>query len=201
MTTTTTYPNGQALVSTALTPTTLNTAIQALTCGMIGSAVNYALVKAEWAQEGQPFTRDPNTDGVYVNCTPAPVEYALPRDKGYTSSGGPVTEVHLYTKGWRVAWVAYGPTAEDYMRMVRSAMFQDYFIDQLSALNLYPVPDPPEVVYLKEEFNAQWWPRADFSITMYEAVTETIQSGKATSLEIKVYDSNGQVADTTITTA
>lgn len=77
----------------------------------------------------------------------------------------------------------------------------DYFNDQLNLNNLFPVSDPAEPTRTPENFNAQWWERADFSIEMYENVTETVEDGKVTSVEIKVYDADvsttGPAADVT----
>jgi hypothetical protein len=41
---------------------------------------------------------------------------------------------------------------------------------------------------MPEQLNAQWWARADLSIDLYEAITESINDTTATSVEIKVYD-------------
>jgi hypothetical protein len=86
--------------------------------------------------------------------------------------------------------------------MIRSALFMDYFNDQLNLSNLYPVPDSPEVTRMPEEWNAQWIERSDYHIVMYEQVTETITDGIATSVEVKVFDGspNDPVADFTVTT-
>lgn len=207
MTTSTPYPNGQVLVSSALTVDAVNKLMQALTCGMIGLPLpttglpaGYSRVRVDWPVEGQPFVPNPQTDGCFLACVPHDVEYTRVRDRSY-GGDGPVVETWTYTRGWRVSWTAYGPSAEDNLRAVKSALFMDYFTDQLSASNLFPLPDPPEVTYLPESFNAQWWPRADFAVTMYEEVTETISDGQATSLEIKLYDGSPDdpVADITVT--
>jgi hypothetical protein len=206
-TTSTPYPNGQVLVSSALTVPAINALLQPMTCGMIGLKLpttgmpaGYSRVRIDWPEEGQPFTVNPQQDGCFLACVPHDVDYTRVRNKTLSGSG-PVTETWTYTKGWRISWTAYGPNAEDNLRAVRSAMWMDYFNDQLNLANLFPVPDPPEVVYMPETWNAQWWPRADFSVIMYENVTETIEDGAVESLEIKVYDGspNDPVADFTVT--
>jgi hypothetical protein len=53
--------------------------------------------------------------------------------------------------------------------------------------NLFPVSDPAEPVRAPELINAEWWERCDFSLSLYENVTETIEDGQATSVEVDVY--------------
>lgn len=201
MTTQTAYPNGQVLVSSALTPSQINLIIQTLTCGAIGvNPVDPSQVRVDWPTQGQPFA-DVGTDVCYISCVPKDVEYSRIRERVLTQTSNPtvLTENWGYTKGWRIAWVFYGPNSEDRSRQVRSAMFLGYFNDQLSLNNLYPLPDPPEVVRSPQLINAEWWERADFHIDLYEAVTETITDGVVTSVEVKLNDNNGPVADLTVT--
>jgi len=198
MTTSTTYPNGQTLVSSALTPPQMNVLLQTLTAGMIGiNPPDVSQVRVDWPTQGQPF-EDVGTDIAYISCVPKDVEYTRIRERVLSQAGSTLTENWTYTKGWRVSWVFYGPTSEDRARQVRSAMFMDYFNDQLSLNNLYPLPDPPEVIRSPQLINAEWWERADFYIDMYEAVTEAITDGVVTSVEVKLNTTDGLVADFTV---
>ena len=190
MTTTTTYPNGQQLISSAITTPAINVLMQVLTCGMIGvNPPNNSRVRVDWQTTGQPAVPAPGQDVCYIACQPFDTEYSRVRDMEL-SGGGPVVETWTYTRGWRVAWCAYGPSAVDNLRAVKSALFIDYFTNQLSLSNLFPLPDPPEITRVPELINAQWFERADFHVDMYEAVTETIEDAAVSSLEIKVYDGN-----------
>jgi hypothetical protein len=195
-----TYPNGQTLASTALTPAQVSILVQTLTCQALGlSPVDYAQVRVEWQTQGQPF-QDPSKDVCYVGCVLEDVEYTKVRDAS-RSGTAPITETWVYTRGWRFSWSLYGPNSTDRARMLHTAfIFMSYFSDQLSLSNLYPVSDPPEPTRTPENFNAQWWERADFHIIVYEQVTETITINPVTSVEVKVIDGSlGQVADLTIT--
>jgi hypothetical protein len=201
MTVSTTYPNGQTLVSSALTPAQVSAIVQVLTCGVLGiNPVDYSQVRVDWQTQGQPFVVTPAQDACFIACTPQDVNYSRVRDRQYGNAlSGGAEETWTYTKGWRIAWCFYGPNGEDHARAVRSAMFMDYANDQFNVNELYPISDPPEVTRTPENFNAQWYERADFYIDCYEQVTETIQDGAATSVEIKVSaDTLGQVADFTV---
>jgi hypothetical protein len=197
---TTTYPNGQTLTSTALTPNAINLVIQPLTCGMIGvNPPDPNIVRVDWQTQGQPFVPTPGVDVCFISCVPYDVEYSRVRDRT-TSGAGPVVETWVYTRGWKIQWVLYGPTSTDRARMIHSATFMDYFNSTLEGAALYPLNDPPEPTRIPEEFNAQWFERADFHIIMYEQVTETISYNAVTSIEVKVYaDDLGLVADITET--
>lgn len=201
MTTTTTYPNGQVLISSALTVDQINKIIQPLTCGMIGLvSPDYSKVRVEWQTRGQP-SQNVQTDVCYINCVPQDGEYTKIRDLQLVQSADnlPLMETWTYTREWRVHWCFYGPTSSDNARLVHSAMFMDYFNEQLNLSNLFPVSEFAMPTRVPEEFNAQWWERADFFCTMYEAVTETIQPGIATSVEVVVQDNVGVRADIIVT--
>ena len=192
--TTTTYPNGQVLTSSALTVDQINVLLQSLTCGMLGLPLptpskpsGYSDVRVDWPTQGQPFVATPAQDGCFLACVQQETPYNKVRNKTL-SGAGPVTETWTYTRGWRTSWTLYGPNSYDRARQIWSALFMDYFNDQLNLANLFPVSDPAEPTRTPENFNAQWWERTDFSIEMYENVTETIDDSKVTSLEIKLYD-------------
>lgn len=201
MSTSTTYPSGQTLVSTALTVQQINILVQAQTCGMLGIIpVDPAQVRVDWQAQGQPDVALPTQDSCYVSCVLENVGYSQVRDHTVGSGGvGVAAETWVYTRGWRFNWVLYGPNSFDRARQIHSALFQDYFNDQLALSNLYPVLDPSEPVRLPIEHNAQWYDSSHFYCVFYEEITETIQSPAVTSVEIKVYDQDGQVADITIT--
>ena len=210
MTITTNYPNGQVLTSTALTQQQMNVLLQSLTCGMLGlplpataKPAGYAAVRTEWPMDGQPFVATPLIDGCFLACTTEETPYNKVRNRTFSGTG-PVIENWTYTRGWRVAWTLYGPNCVDRARQIWSAVtFMDYFADALSLSNLFVVTDPVEPTYTPENFNAAWWPRSDFAVSMYENVTETISDGKATSVENKLYDADvsttGPAADFTVT--
>ena len=200
--TTTTYPNGQTLTSTALTIQQINILIQTLTCGMLGiNPVDPSQVRVDWQPQGQPDVALPSDDSCYISCVLQDTPYSRVRDRSYAGIDVS-TETWVYTRGWRIAWEAYGPSAFDRMRQVHSALFIDYFNDQLALQgNLYPVLDPAEPTRMPTNHNAQWYDRSDFRIEMYEQVTETIQYPVVASLEIKVYDGSPDdpVADIILT--
>ena len=200
-----TFPNGQTLTSTALTQLALSKLMQTLTLGAIGLNQNaavkpdYSQVRIDWPTQGQPF-QNVNADVCYLGCTPIDDEYNRVRDRVVSSSTSTTaTETWVYTRSWRVSWVFYGPSSTDRARMLKSAMFMDYFADTLSQSNLYAIPSQPEVTRTPELINAQWFERADFYIDLNEQVTETMVDNAVKSVETSIGDYTGTLSDTTVT--
>jgi hypothetical protein len=199
--TSTTYPNGQTLTSSALTVEQINIIVQQLTCGMLGIVpVDNSKVRVSWQPQGQPDVALPSQDSCYVSCVLQDADYSRVRNRTFSGdSSGPITETWVYTRNWRIEWAAYGPNSFDRVRQIHSALFIDFFNDQFSILgNLFPVLDPAEPVRLPELHNAQWYDASRFHCDFYEQVTETIQDNVVTSVEVKVLDKTGTVADITI---
>ena len=98
MPTTTPYPNGQALVSSALTQQQINILLQSLTCGMLGlplpttaQPAGYSAVRIDWPTDGQPFVATPLIDGCFLACTTEETPYTKVRNRTCTGDG-PVIE-------------------------------------------------------------------------------------------------------------
>jgi hypothetical protein len=199
MSTSTQYPNGQVLVSSALTQQQINILLQQLTCGMLGiNPVDPMQVRIDWPAEGQPDVPRPSVDVCYINCVTEDSEYAkTARDRVFTGAG-PVTEHWNYTRQWRISWDVYGPNSVDRARQVHSAVFIDYFNDVLSLSNLYPLSDPSTPTRIPVEHNLQWYDHTHFHCDFYEAVSETIQDSIATSVEVKLNTDAGLAADFTV---
>jgi hypothetical protein len=199
-----TYPNGQVLTSTALTDDQVQKIFQTLTSGLLGmNPPDYSKVRVDWQTEGQPFQNAPE-QVVYVAATTEDEEYTRIRNKTQAPivAGGFSQDTYTYTRGWRVAWTAYGPNAVDWTRAIKSGTFMDWFNWTLNQSNLYPIPDPPEPVRAPEEINGQWFNRSDFYLLLYENVTETILTPLVKSVEVQVYTdktlAENPIADITI---
>ena len=199
MPTTTTYPNGQVLVSSALTQQQINVLVQKITCGMLGiNPVDPIQVRVDWQAEGQPDVPRPSVDVCYISCITSATEYAqIARDRTYTGSG-PVTENWNYTRDWLISWDLYGPNSADRVRQIHSAIFMDYFDEQFSLSNLFSVNSLPTPTRIPVEHNNQWYEHSHFHCDFYEAVSETIQDSIATSVEVKLNTDAGLAADFTV---
>jgi hypothetical protein len=204
--TATLYPNGQQLLSSALSPASISAFMLQLTCGVLGiNPPDYSQVRDEWQTQGQPFA-DVGKDICYVACIPTDVDYRLVHDLTYSTVPAQpgvsekVQEFRTRTRGWRVSWTLYGPNATDRARMIYDAMSLDWVTDSLSLQQLFPIPDFPEPLRVPELINAQWFERADFHCVMYEYVTATILDNTVKSVEVKLYDKDGLESDFTVET-
>jgi hypothetical protein len=185
-----TYPNGQTLQSSALTVSQINTLLQTITCGMIGiNPPDPAQVRIDWPTEGQPVADSPSDDVCYLRAVIVDDQYDKFRDQARTNtdpSPVPVTYTWTYTRVWSIHWTFYGPNSLDSATALRSALFMDYFTDQLGLSQLFPNPDNQAPTRIPENYNAQWWERSDFETQMNEFVTETITVPAVVSVPVVV---------------
>ena len=198
--TTTNYPDGSVLTSSALTLDAINTILQQLTLGMVGQPVtpDNDFVRIAWQTEGAPFN-EVDEDRIYLKCVFDPVDpYSKSRDRvNLVNDETTITEQWNYTRVWHIKWVCYGPNSADLARAIWTAMFQDYFTNALEGSQLFPVSDFDEPQRAPELMNGQWMDRCDFKADMYECVTETISRQTAISVETILEDASGVLADFT----
>lgn len=168
----------------------------------VGPSPTTDLVRIEWPIKGQPFG-NANQDVCYIGAIDSSDdEYAKVRDEWITQNYDPnetITLNYSYTRTWRILWSLYGPNAFDHARAIKSALFLDYYTDALSLDQLFPVSDFPQPRRLPELINSQWFERVDYDIEIYEFVKETIVVNSVLSAEVIVENSEGQIADVTIT--
>jgi hypothetical protein len=103
-----------------------------------------------------------------------------------------------YTRVWRIGWSFYGPQSVDQARVLKSALFEDYFCGQLALSQLFPVSDYPEAVRLPEFIVGQWFERVDLYAEMYEFVTEQSGVPAVSNVEVQVQDQSGRESDFTV---
>ena len=186
-----TYPDGSTLVSSAYTPApnggTIGAFLHPILMGMIGAAydVNSSLVRFSWPTAGAPF-QDINDDIMYVSCLVRDENYDKIRELIEGPESGPILETWHYTRVWTIRLVSYGPNSYDNLRAAASAIYQPYFTEQFALGQLFPVPEFAPPVRAPEQFNAQWWERADFRFDLYEWVTEMIERNTISSAEVIV---------------
>lgn len=196
-----TYPDSSTLVSSALTISpnggTLGKLLTALTLGMIGQKadVNSPMVRLEWAPQGQPW-QQPNEDVCYLRCAFDDDPYDKIRERTDLPNADPyLNEQWNYTRVWRIGWIFYGPNAVDYARIARSALYQEYFLEQLSLARLFPMSEIAAPMRIPEKIGAQWFERSDVECEMYEFVTENILRQTVSTAEVIVLDAEGVIAD------
>lgn len=218
-----TFPDGTELVSSALTLAQINQILWTQTMGMLGLVAPGAppdstssAVRLQWPTVGAPF-QQVSDDVCYLACLLIDDPYDKIRDVAVIPSAGwggngwgtapwggtgngtqQFTEQWNYTRVWEIRWCMYGPNSLDLSRILRSALYQEYFTTQLAKNNLFPVSDFPQPVRAPELINAEWWERVDSKCLIYEFVTETINKNSVVSVEVLVNDDSGQIADVTV---
>jgi hypothetical protein len=194
------FPNGQQLISSALTPDALLATFQTLTAQMLGlnpqsdTDPAYAAVRLDWPTGGQPGWGI--TENIaFLQAREEDAEYSTIRDvKRSPNDAASLRSTWTYTRVWRLSWVFYGPGSFDQTRLVNDGLFLDWIQDALAASRLYFV-DSGRPRYAPELFSGQWWKRTDLSATFNEAVTATIIDPTVASAEVLVYRPEGLLAD------
>jgi hypothetical protein len=209
MPTTTTWPNGQVLVSSALTPQAVMTLFQNLTLNIMGITPTgptdpaYSSVRTSWPPAGQPaFTASDNVAFLAARLK-TDHQYGQVRDVQVTEGATTASVVQniVYTRVWEVRWTIYGPNSFDTARLIKDALISaEWTLYQLGSSNLFLSPDDGDPLYVPEEHpvRGQWWPRTDYVALFNEQVNETITTPSVRSVEIEVFDDLGKLADITV---
>ena len=201
----TTYPDGQVLLSSALTPLALNLILQTLTCQALGidptiDPLAYSKVRLDWPTEGQPAF-EITDDVCFLRVTEEDDQYNRIRDRKFgVTLAGVYSQTDTFVRVWRVSWSFYGPTAFDNARLLKSALFSaDFVHDALANSNLYMTTDVAASVRSPEKFQSQWWDKTELFVRMNELVIETLSLSTITSAEVIAYNAAGEIADVEVT--
>jgi len=154
-----------------------------------------------WQPQGQPAFGITD-DIVIVRCVPIDTDYSRMRNvielPGHVDDTT-VTEQDIFTRQWRTYWTFYGPNALDRARIVRSTLEKVPFAEAaLAASNLYLQPSIAEPSRVPEEYQGEWWERADLHALFNEQVTELYTVNAVASVEVKLYSNEGNTADFTV---
>lgn len=193
------------MTSTALTDTQVATIIQHLVCKCLGidEATNAnapSLVRIDWPVPGQPgfIIGD---DVAFIRATEAPEPYNAAHEvqPAGVAVDDDYSENTVYTRGWDINAIFYGPNSFDHARQLKSAIQQDFAHDMLAASNLYTFTVTGTPNRNPELFENQWWPRTDFGFKMYEQVTDSLTKPAVDSVELIIRDADGNGSDTVVT--
>lgn len=199
----TTYPNGQVLTSSALTPVQIQAIFQSVVCTLLGIALNtpaanYA-VRTAWQTYGAP-AYGITDDIVSIQCTEDNGEYNKIRDSLIAQNNSTSVSVNFeYTRIWRVALSVRGPNSFDNVRLIKSGLLLDFIHDTLAASNLFLVTTLNNGVRVPELENGQWWERTDVAFQFNEQVNESIVIPNVASVEVTINTENGVQSDIVVT--
>lgn len=157
-----------------------------------------SLVRIGWQQQGQPGPSI-NVDTVAVIAQPIDTPFSRIKDGVLQGTSDTINIVDIYTRTWKAKWMFYGPNSMNRARYVASAWTTSFYVDSfLADFNLFVNPDVEEPGRNPELFQGQWWERVDMEAEFNEQITETLTVGTVGSVEIKIYDKTGQLADFTV---
>jgi hypothetical protein len=198
---TTTFPNGQALASSALIPDGFAVIMQPLVAQILGidpvadPDKAFTAVRIAWQQEGQPAWSI--TDDVCIlRATVENDPYGRVRDGQFSPrDAASLTQRMSFTQVWNLHATLYGPNCQDRARLIVSAFSLDWVHDALTASNLYAIADWPRPVYAPELFQGQWWKRADVDLKFNEMVNESLTVPSAAGVDVTLLKETGLSAE------
>jgi hypothetical protein len=198
--TTSTFPNGDTLVSSALTPDSLATLIQALVAQILGfdpadptqQSAAFSSVRVGWPEQGQPAW-EISEDICIIRADLEDDPYSRVRDGIWgLNNAESLTKQMGFTQVWNAHLTLYGPNCADHARLILSAMADlDWVHDSLAGNSLYLIVGPNRPTYAPEQFQGQWWKRADLSLKFNELVTESTTVSSADGVDVTLLKENG----------
>ena len=198
--TTSVFPNGDSLISSALNPDSLAILFQALVAQIFGfdprdpaqQPVAFSSVRVGWPEQGQPALQI-GEDVCIIRAAPEDDPYSRVRDGLWgVNNSESLTKRMAFTQVWNVYLTLYGPNCADGARLILSAIADvDWVHDSLAASNLYLVVGPNRPTYAPENFQGQWWKRADLNLKLNELVTESTTVASAAGVDVTLVKENG----------
>lgn len=156
----------------------MNTAIYSALCACFGlspTSAEAALLIREAYQEPENNPRPPRSaDVIYYSAEPDTAAGEMPPAYALTRRGAAFGESVDLFAAFRLLVVCYGPHALENARKIRAFLFVDGANCPRSILRqagLYPVPQPPEPLLLREPEGSLWRQRADLAVSVYARET------------------------------
>lgn len=96
------------------------------------------------------------------------------------------------TRVLRVHWVCYGPHAFDTASKIRRLLYTAKYRQPLSDNQIYLVPSTRAPVRAPENFEGQWWDRADYSAQFNDLVQTNVDVPYIKSATVTVTNQKGK---------
>ena len=205
--TTSTFPNGDTLVSSALNPDALATLLQSLVAQILGfdpedpdqQSAAFSSVRVSWPEQGQPAW-EIGEDVCFVRAATEDEPYSRVRDGLWGVNDSETLTKHMaFTQVWSVYLTIYGPNCADHARLILSAVSDlDWVHDFLTGRNLHLLVAPNRPTYAPEHFQGQWWRRADLTLKLNELVNESTTVASAAGVDVTILTDSGLTTEITI---
>ena len=198
------YPGGQGtLTSTAQSPPSIETIFQNLVAQALGlptvdsdgkplppGSAAWVDVKVGWQTYGQPSWKI-TEDVCIITAKPENPKFSQCRDMEHAANDSEsLVQQMSYTQTWKIHFCFYGPNCFSRAGFIVSAMALDWVHNALAAFSIYEVTNNNRPVYAPENFDSQWWQRADVDLDFYELVNESLIVPAAASVGITIVKEN-----------
>jgi hypothetical protein len=214
-----TYPNGQILQSSSLSPEQMQQVFQMLVIQIFGTPLSplpppdspaYDAVRCGYQDDGEP-SWDFAKDTCIITSFPLGEPFSRVRDQRWlTNDNVSLLNPMSYTQVWRIHFTLYGPNAFDRARLIVSTIFgtdwaRNWLINNCPQSGvpvvqpIYPIPDIARPVRNRELFQRRWWNRVDVDLKFNELVIEQIIVPSAAGTQITIDTDTGITQSVNVT--
>ena len=154
-------------------------------------------VRISWQQRGVPAWGI-DEDVTFIRIGEKEDLFNVIRDYiQYQQDADTARVANAYTRIIDVKWTCYGPNSYDNASKIRSRLFMESYRGDLTAKDVYLVPDVKSPQRAPENFEGQWWDRSDLNAHFNNLVSldELIPYFK--SADIKINSTTSASVDST----
>lgn len=182
------------LQTDALTPDGFEGIFQPIIVNILGVTTDaWSAVRLGWQQTGQPAWGI-DEDVCILTAKPLNDEFSQVRDELNTQNNSvSVNQEMSLTQVWSLHVTVYGPNSYAHARLIVSSMVLDSVHDALAADGIYAITQWNSPTYNPENFQGQWWLRADVNLSFNEFIQESVVVPSAESVAVEV------ITDTNVT--
>lgn len=199
------------LQSSALTPEQLEGLLQPIVANMLGiptdpapwgvnspQAQSWYAVRIGWQTQGQPAWKI-TEDVCILRATKDNDEYSRTREQLLEKNGPDgIYQRMSYTQVWTIHFTLYGPNADSRADRIVSSFSLDWAHDALAQNNIYSVTTWNRPQHAPENFQGQWWNRADIDLKFNECVLEYVSIPSAASVDVTLQPNVGASSSFTV---
>jgi hypothetical protein len=135
---------------------------------------------------------------VFITATPVDHLYNRQHDELIEEGSPDLIISRGFTRVMALNIIAYGSEAVTNLQKIQLGMFYNNVRNLLHAEEIYYIPDTPEVRRVPEEFQNQWWERADIQLRFNELLTDEQTVYGVDSVGVTVSDKDGVEMDLNI---
>lgn len=151
-------------------------------------------VRIGWQTEGAPAF-GVNDNVVFITAVPVDNQINRQHDILLENSSSDLLQTKGFTRVMAINVIAYGSDCVSNLLTIKMAMFDDDYRYELAAEKIYLVTDVEEARRTPENFQGQWWERADMQLKFNELIIIEKQINSVDSVEVEANQENNDLTE------